>query len=93
MRLLAPDKGQTLGRIEVTHSIMNKLDLCKKLAGIDLPKSNVAFHFADKALEQLLAKAERLASENVRQFFPGERWHRPSHHGLAHAAAREHDGL
>ena len=49
---------------------MNKPDLCKKLSSIDLPKCHVVFHSADKDIEQLMAKAEHLAAENIRQFSP-----------------------
>ena len=50
---------------------MKKLDLCKKLAFIDLPKCHVVFHTADKDLDQLMARAEILAAENIKQFSPG----------------------
>ena len=54
----------------IGKEIMNKLDLCKKLAGIDLPKCHVVFHSADKELDLLMARAESMAAQNIRQFTP-----------------------
>ena len=49
---------------------MNKLELCKKLAAIDLPKCSVTFRSSDKALEALMAKAEVQAAANIVQLSP-----------------------
>jgi hypothetical protein len=49
---------------------MNKLELCKKLAGIPLPKCSVSFKSDDKTLEKLMEKAEALAKANIVQFSP-----------------------
>jgi hypothetical protein len=50
--------------------MINKLDLCKKLAGFSLPECSVSFQSADKPLEELMAKAEAQAAANIRQFSP-----------------------
>ena len=49
---------------------MNKLELCNKLAGINLPECSVSFKSDDKALENLMIKAETLAAANIVQFSP-----------------------
>ncbi len=49
---------------------MNKVELCKKLAEISLPKCAVSFTSDDKTLEKLMAKAEALAAANIVQFSP-----------------------
>lgn len=49
---------------------MNKLELCRKLSGITLPKCSVSFKSDDKDLEKLMEKAEKLAAANIVQFSP-----------------------
>lgn len=49
---------------------MNKLELCNKLASISLPECSVLFKSDDKALENLMIKAETLAAANIVQFSP-----------------------
>jgi len=55
---------------EVGPGGIKRLELCKHLAEIALPKSSVTFHSADKELEKLMAKAELQAAANIVQFSP-----------------------